>query len=49
MGCMEAKGSAIVMIGHIPMAVGPDPGTVLLIMLTMLAIVLIWATLFRGW
>jgi uncharacterized protein (TIGR00304 family) len=37
-----AKGSAIIMIGPIPIVIGSDPRTTILLMLIALAIMIIW-------
>lgn len=44
----QIKGGAIIMIGPIPIIVGSDSKTALIMMLIALAMMLIWAIGFRG-
>jgi uncharacterized protein (TIGR00304 family) len=45
----EIKGGAVIMIGPIPLVIGSDSKTALVMMLMALAIMLIWAIGFKGW
>ncbi len=44
----KMKGGAVVMIGPLPLVVGSDPRTTLLVMLFALAVMILWARIIRG-
>lgn len=44
----KIKGGAVVMIGPIPLVVGSDPRTALLLMLLALAMMVLWALVLKG-
>jgi uncharacterized protein (TIGR00304 family) len=45
---IQIKGGAVIMIGPIPIVMGSDSKTALIMMLIALAIMMIWAIGFRG-
>jgi uncharacterized protein (TIGR00304 family) len=45
----RVNGGAVIMIGPIPVVMGSDSKTALLMILMALAIMLIWAIGFKGW
>ncbi len=47
-GSTKIKGGAVVMIGPIPLVIGSDPRTALLLMLLALAIMALWALITKG-
>jgi uncharacterized protein (TIGR00304 family) len=46
-GSEKIKGGAVVMIGPIPLVIGSDPRTALLLMLFALAVMILWALVFK--